>query len=93
MDNKNKQIVALEITDEKTHDNAKFGELTEQSTENVENKGGRVIQINADAAYDSNESFRISEEYNIKPVIKLENLLQQQEVKIQERNMQRNFMN
>lgn len=50
--------------------NAKFGELAEQSIENVENKRGKVIQINADAAYDSSESFRISEEYNIKPVIK-----------------------
>ena len=71
VDDKNKQVVAMEITDETIHDNAKFGELAEQSIENVENKGGKVIQINADAAYDSNESFRISEEYNIKPVIKV----------------------
>ena len=71
VDDKNKQVVAMEITDETIHDNAKFGELAEQSIENVENKGGKVIQINADAAYDSNESFRISEEYNIKSVIKV----------------------
>ena len=42
----------------KTHDNAKFGEPVEQSIENVENKGGKVVRINVDTAYDSNESFR-----------------------------------
>ena len=62
VDDKSKQVTAIGITNEEVHDNAKFGELIEQSVENVKKKEGKIVQANADAAYDSNESFRISED-------------------------------
>lgn len=34
--------MAISITNEETHDNAKFGELIEQSVKNVNRKGGKI---------------------------------------------------
>ncbi|MDI6856416.1 MAG: transposase, partial [Candidatus Thermoplasmatota archaeon] len=40
------------------HDNEEFENLVDQSVENVEAKGGKVVQANADGAYNSNENFQ-----------------------------------
>lgn len=71
VDDKNKQAVAISVTNEKIHDTAKFGELLENSIHNVKDKGGNVIQANADGAYDANENFKEAEECGIIPVIKV----------------------
>ena len=71
VDDKNKQVTAISVTNEEIHDNAKFGELLENSIKNVEAKGGKIIQANADAAYDSNESFMKAEKFGIIPAIKV----------------------
>ncbi|MBC7080873.1 MAG: hypothetical protein H5T44_01275 [Thermoplasmatales archaeon] len=42
----------------KRHDNEEFENLVNQSIENVEAKGGKIVQANADSAYDSNENFQ-----------------------------------
>jgi len=42
VDDENKQITAISVTNEETHDNAKFGELLENSIENVEANGGKI---------------------------------------------------
>jgi len=39
--------------------------------ENVEDKGGEVVQASADGAYDANDNFEFLEAHNIIPAIKI----------------------
>jgi len=71
VDNKGKQVVGIAVTDEATHDNEEFGNLVDQSVENVEAMGGKVVQANADGAYDSNKSFKKLNGHRIRPGIKI----------------------
>jgi hypothetical protein len=66
-----KQVVAIKVTDEQVHDSEIFDELVEQSTKNVEALGGKVVQVNGDGAYDSNDNFKKLESKRIKPGIKI----------------------
>lgn len=45
--------------------------LVDQSVENVEAKGGKVVQANADGAYDSNENFKKLNSHRIMPALKI----------------------
>ena len=54
VDDQNKQVVGIEATDESISDTKKFKKLVGQSVENVEDKGGEVVQASADGAYDAN---------------------------------------
>ena len=38
--------------------------------ENIEDKGGEVVQTSADGAYDANDNFEFLEAHNIIPAIK-----------------------
>lgn len=71
VDNKGKQVVGIAVTDEEVHDNEEFENLVDQSVENVEAKGGKVVQANADGAYDSNENFKKLNGHRIRPGIKI----------------------
>lgn len=71
VEGKNKQVVGLEITEEKTGDSAKFRELVKQSKENLECNGNRISQANADGAFDSNDNFQFCENLKIQPAIKI----------------------
>ena len=39
--------------------------------ENIEDKGGEVVQTSADGAYDANDNFEFLEAHNIIPAIKI----------------------
>lgn len=67
VDIKTKEIVALEITDEKIGDNQVFGNLIDKAENNV----GRIKRILADGMYDTKEDFSMLEEKNIEPGIKI----------------------
>jgi IS5 family transposase len=71
VDNRNKQVTGIGVTDENVHDNEKFDELVDQSIQTVRSRGGRITQVNADGAYDSTDNFEKLEENNISPAIKI----------------------
>lgn len=72
VDNRRKQVVALSVTDDGVHDTKEFGNLVDQSVENVKHAGGRrVAQADCDGAYDSNDNFKKLEELGITPCIKV----------------------
>jgi len=48
VDDKGKQVVGLAVTNEEVHDSEEFENLVEQSVENVEGNGGKVVQANGD---------------------------------------------
>jgi len=69
VDIKNKQILALEVTDEKVHDSKVLKNLIE----GVLNNNHNINQIfhQCDGAYDSNRNFKYLEEKRIRPIIKV----------------------
>jgi len=69
VDIKNKQILALEVTDEKVHDSKVLKNLIE----GVLNNNHNINQIfhQCDGAYDSNRIFKYLEEKRIRPIIKV----------------------
>ena len=64
-DDQNKQVVGIEATDESISDTKEFKNLVGQSVENVEDKGGEVVQASADGAYDANDNFEFLKAHNI----------------------------
>ncbi|MBA3750731.1 MAG: IS5 family transposase [Nitrosopumilus sp.] len=63
-----KEILALEVTDEKVHD----GKVMEQLVEQVlENKNIKIKSVLADGAYDSNKNFKYLQKKKIGPGIKV----------------------
>lgn len=71
VDDQNKQVVGIEVTDESISDTNEFKNLVEQSVENVEVAGGEVVQANVDGAYDANDNFKLLESHDITPSIKI----------------------
>ncbi len=65
---KTKEILALDVTDEKVYD----GKVMEQLVEQVlENKNIKIESVLADGAYDSNKNFTYLQKKKIKPAIKV----------------------
>ena len=63
-----KELLALEVTDEKLHD----GKVMEQLVEQVlENKNIKIKSVLADSAYDSNRNFKYLQKKKIQPGIKV----------------------
>ncbi len=48
VDEKGKQVAALEVTDEKVSDFQKFKTPVEQAARNIKSKGGKLKQMNGD---------------------------------------------
>jgi superfamily II helicase len=87
VDIKTKEILALEVTDEKVHDNKMLKKLvnsvldgsttttttttTTSNSESIKKKVIRIESVLADGAYDSNANFRCLQEKRIKPGIKV----------------------
>ena len=71
VDDQGEQVVGLAITDEEVHDTEKFDDLVDQSVNHVTDVDGRVVQANADGAYDSNDNFKKLDEHDIRPGIKI----------------------
>ena len=67
---KTKEILALEVTDEKVH----YGKMMKKLVENVlkikPNKK-KIKSLLGDGAYDSNDNFRVLNEKKIDPIIKV----------------------
>lgn len=74
VDIKTKEILALEVTDEKVHDGKILRKLVNHVLDSSNSRGPNKIKIKsvlADGAYDSNTNFRYLEDKKIKPGIKV----------------------
>lgn len=71
VDEKEKQVVALEVTDEKVSDSKKFKPLVEQAARNIKSKGGKLKQANGDGSYDTREDFNTLDDMGVTPGIKM----------------------
>ncbi len=69
VDIKTKEILALEITDEKVHDGKIMPKLIEQVLENSNNI--KIKSSLGDGSYDSNENFKYLQNKRIRPAIKV----------------------
>jgi hypothetical protein len=68
---KTKEILALEVTDEKVHDGKMLTKLIDRV---LDNQGiTKIKSVLADGAFDSNANFRYIEDKRIKPGIKVRN--------------------
>jgi len=68
---KTKEILALEVTDEKVHDGKLLKKLVDNVLDNQDKM--KIKSVLADGAYDSNSNFRYLEENEIVPGIKVWN--------------------
>ena len=66
---KTKEILALEVTDEKVHDGKVMKQLIEQVLNN--NHNIKIKSFIGDGAYDSNENFKYLQKKRIRPIIKV----------------------
>ncbi len=66
---KTKEVVGIEVTDERVGDSKMLGPLIDQSKENLQ--GRKIEQADADGAYDTRDAFNKLAENNILPVIKI----------------------
>ena len=71
-----KEILSLEVTDEKVHDGKIMEQLVEPVLENKnknknKNKDFHIKSVLADGAYDSNKNFNYLQKKNIQPGIKV----------------------
>lgn len=70
VDIKTKEILALEVTDEKVHDSKMMKKLVENVLKIKPNKK-KIKSLLDDGAYDSNDNFRFLNEKKIDPIIKV----------------------
>ena len=68
VDVKTKEIVAIEVTDERVSDGSKFNSLIDQAEENI--SGRKIEEVLGDGGYDRREIFNHLKEKGIQPVIK-----------------------
>ena len=69
---KTKEILALEVTDEKVHDGKIMEQLVEHVLENKDkDKDFHIKSVLADGAYDSNKNFNYLQKKNIQPGMKV----------------------
>src|SRR6476646_3511589 len=66
---KTKEIIALEVTDEKVHDGKVIKQMIEQILNN--NHNIKIKSFIGDGANDSNENFKYLKEKRIRPIIKV----------------------
>src|SRR6476660_4410751 len=66
---KTKEIIALEVTDEKVHDRKVIKQMIEQVLNN--NHNIKIKSFLGDGAYDSNENFKYLQKKRIRPIIKV----------------------
>lgn len=69
VDVKTKEIVGIEVTDERVGDGKMFAPLIDQSKQNLQ--GRKIVQVDADGAYDTRDAFNKLAENNITPAIKI----------------------
>ena len=69
VDVKTKEIVAIEVTDERVSDGSKFNSIIDQAEENL--SGRKIKEALGDGAYDRREIFDHLQQKGIQPVIKI----------------------
>jgi hypothetical protein len=69
VDIKTKEILALEVTDEKVHDSKLMKNLVEGVLNN--NHNIKIKSFIGDGSYDSNENFKYLKEKRIQPILKV----------------------
>jgi predicted DNA binding protein len=69
VDIKTKEILALEVTDEKVHDGKVIKQFIQQVLNN--NHNVKIKSFIGDGAYYSNENFKYLQEKRIQPIIKV----------------------
>ncbi len=93
---KTKEILALEVTDEKVHDGKMMKKLVNQVLDISYKNKVKIKSVLADGAYDSNTNFRYLEEKRITPGIKVRknsivssrnNKLRNKEVRLQTKDL------
>jgi IS5 family transposase len=93
---KTKEILALEVTDEKVHDSKVMKNLVEGVMNN--NHNIKIKSFMGDGAYDSNENFKYLKEKRIRPIIKVKrnsiissrnNKIRNEEVQLQTKDYQK----
>jgi len=93
---KTKEILALEVTDEKVHDSKVMKNLVEGVLNN--NHNIKIKSFMGDGAYDSNENFKYLKEKRIRPIIKVKrnsiissrnNKIRNEEVQLQTKDYQK----
>jgi len=92
-----KEIMALEVTDEKVHDGKILKKLVNHAMNNsTQPNSAKIKSILADGAYDSNNNFRYLEEKKIVPGIKVRknsvvsirnNRLRNKEIRLQKKDL------
>jgi hypothetical protein len=68
---KTKEILSLEVTDEKVHDGKVMDKLVENILKSNNNDINIIKSVLADGSYDSNKNFKYLHEKNILPGIKI----------------------
>jgi transposase len=68
---KTREILALEVTDEKVHDSRIMKRLVKHVLDNHDKENGKIKSVLSDGAYDSNENFKFLDDRRIKPAIKV----------------------
>ena len=68
---KTREILALEITDEKANDSRIMRKLVKHVLDKHDEKNPKIKSVLSDGAYDSNENFRFPNGKRIKPAIKV----------------------
>jgi hypothetical protein len=68
VDVKTKEIVAIEVTDERVSDGSKFNSLIDQAEENL--SGRKIEEVLGDGAFDRRDIFDHLQQKGIQPVIK-----------------------
>ena len=71
MNTKTKEILALEVTDEKVHDGRIMRRLVKHVLDNHDGESVRIKSALSDGAYDSNENFKLLDDNGIEPAIKV----------------------
>lgn len=96
VDIKTKEILALEVTDEKSHDGKIMPKLIEHILKNNNDRDIKIESALGDGSYDSNENFKYLQKKKIIPVIKVRknsiiysknNKIRNREVKFQTRDL------
>ncbi len=64
------EILALEVTDEKVHDGKVMRRLVKRVLDSRDGESVGIKSALSDGAYDSNESFKLSNDEGIEPAIK-----------------------
>ena len=67
----NKEILALDITDEKSHDGKVMSKLIEHVLKINDDRDIKIKSFLGDGAYDSNENFKYLQKKRIRPIIKV----------------------